>query len=435
MPVSQDRLFRRAFVQPFNLNRLSFCLFCLLCLTTLLAPDDSRAIGGNGGSSFVIQCTGNETLMQVTLRAGRRIDSVGIVCLSNTGVWRQQTVGGTGGTPHTINLGAAHRHAVTAQIAIGKCGRNTTRVCGLMLVSDTNFGQRYGTLTHDNRQFNAGRNQELVGFRGRAGDEIDNLDVIWRNRTRPAFSQTRRIDADQIGDAINMLFSTMVLKVNNLGERRGNSWHDPESGYISLLGIPRPLAIPEFTYRPSNWRRRYFYYANDINATSARIWFNQDWQAYVLRIDFEDAGREIKGKCRLKKANDSYKACPGPNEGDGDAPDVQWAYPALEITLVPRVVARPGRRNGIGLRAENVRLRGNFNMNGLCGALPNRCQTLLNGWKGAMITGIEGNLMTAINAGQVQRAMADATRPLLNAAGVPSLTDVVVTGSDLELRW
>lgn len=434
MPPARSCQAARAHARPANAR---WWAAILIGWCVLWSPS-AQAIGGNGGTAFAIQCTGSEQVMAVILREGQRIDSVGIVCRNTAGAQRQLIVGGTGGRPQSFNAGTAGRHINKVQIAIGKCGRNTTRVCGLMLVGDLGFGQRFGTLTHDNRQFNADPNHELVGFRGRAGQEIDNLEPIWRNRQRPAYSQTQRIDANQIADAISVLFDSLELHVNNIGERRGNSWHDPDSGYLRLAGVPRSLNIPEFTYRRDNWRRRYFYYVNDVNARpgSARVWFKEAWQAYILRIDFEDDGNEIKGKCRLKKANGDYKACPGPNEGDGNAPDVQWSNPALEITLVPQVVNRgPNQRNGVALRADNVVVRGDFNMHGLCGTLPNHCQTLLQGWKGKLIVGIENSLMAGINGAATQTAMADATRPLLNAASIPNLTDAIVIGDELELRW
>ena len=49
--------------------------------------------------------------------------------------------------------------------------------------------------------------------------------------------------------------------------------------------------------------------------------------------------------------------------------------------------------------------------------------------------GIENSLMAGINGAATQTAMADATRPLLNAASIPNLTDAIVIGDGLELRW
>jgi hypothetical protein len=233
-----------------------------------------------------------------------------------------------------------------------------------------------------------------------------------------------------------VLFSNRFeLYLNNITSRRGNSWEDRDASYVRVAGVTRRIPIREFGYRRPKGKRLYLYYVQDVNARAARIDFDRGRGALVMRILMESDGVEMKGKCRYKRAGGKYKACSGKHEGDGKAPDVQWSYPEIELTMIPQVVPRGSRRNGVGLRVENVRLMGDFKLNGLCGKLASECHTILNGWKGRLITGVEGGVGGEMNSRDIQRTMADATRRLLNAASIPSIVDVVVDGNDVELRW
>jgi len=418
---------------------MRFAYFAWIGLVFSLASSPAMAVGGNGGQSFVIECTGSERLSAIMTNAGRRLEGIGIICVNQNGQPRQQWAGtsNAGSSTHfkTLNIIPA-RWIRRANISIGKCGRNTTRVCGVGFVLDNDFAFNAGTRTGDTRLQGAPPNQQLFGLRGRAGREIDNLDALFRDRQRPAFTQTRQLSGQTIADAIDAaLLHDFRLRLNNITSRSGNSWHDANGSHVRLNGVERLFDISEQTFRRPNGLRRYFYYVNEINARNAGIDFSQNQGAFVMRILLEDEGVEVKGKCRRKRANGNYKACSGRHEGDGKAPDVQWSFPEIELTMVPQLVGRGSQRNGIGLRVENVRLKGDFRLNGICGVFASECHTILQGWKGRLITGIEGGVATEMNRTRIQRAIADVTRPILNQVGAPSLVDVVVNGSNLEVRW
>ncbi|MEO0936678.1 MAG: hypothetical protein AAFY38_00830 [Pseudomonadota bacterium] len=409
----------------------------LLALQPIAPP--AHAVGGNGGQAFTLQCTATERLAAVMTHAGRRLEGIGIACVNQAGQWRQvwagTSSGGSSANFRTINIAPA-RWVRRTNISIGKCGKSTTRVCGVGFVFDNDFAIDVGTRTGDTRLQAAPGNSELFGFRGRAGTEIDNLDALYRPRQRPAFNNSRQLDGQDFADIVDAaLLSGFEMRLNNIGARQGNSWFVERGSYVTMAAVQSRFDIPEWSFRRSRGIYRYFYYVNDVNARSAGIDFDAGRGAFVLRILLEDGGREMKGKCRRKRPNGSYTACGGANEGDGKAPDVQWSFPEIEMLLVPQVVARNNGRNGVGLRVENVRLMGDFSLNGLCSRLAGRCHTILRDWKGNLITGIEAGVMAQINGPVIQRVMADNTRRALNAANIPNLVDVVIDGDSIELRW
>lgn len=408
-------------------------------LACVASPAPIFAVGGNGGHSFVIECTGSERLAAVMTNAGRRLEGIGVACVNQNGRWRQQWAGTstTNASSHfrTFNIAPA-RWIRRANISIGKCGRDTTRVCGVGFVLDDDTAFDAGTRTDDTRLQPAPQNSEVFGFRGRAGREIDNLDALFRLRQRPAFAHSRRLRGQTIADAIDAaLLADFRLRLNNITSRTGNSWHDENGSFLRMAGIERRFDIEEETFRRENGIRRYFYYVKDVNTRNAGIDFERRQGAFLMRILLEDDGVEMKGKCRRKRANGNYTACSGPHEGDGKAPDVHWSYPEIELTMMPQLVQRDNRRNGVGLRVDNVRLKGDFGLNGICGTLTSECHTILKGWKGRLITGVEAGVAASVNGGRIQRVMADTTRPILNSAGIPNLVDVVIDGDDVEFRW
>ncbi|MBW4643802.1 MAG: hypothetical protein KME23_12565 [Goleter apudmare HA4340-LM2] len=155
-----------------------------LTLTTfpLLAQAQSNLIGlsgGSGGSSFAIQCPGN--IRKIYIRAGRRIDSIGFYCESGKAEYAS-TVGGNGGTQYTFNLKPGE-YLRGIRGRYGKCGKKSTRICSIQFITNQRYSLEYGGTGPASGTFNYELpSDEVYGFYGRSGKNIDAIGIITRPR-------------------------------------------------------------------------------------------------------------------------------------------------------------------------------------------------------------------------------------------------------------
>ncbi|SCL15619.1 Jacalin-like lectin domain-containing protein [Micromonospora nigra] len=129
--------------------------------------------GGPHGTPFTDADLVGSPVTSVTLRAGSRLDAVGVGLADGT----RSTHGGTGGTPATLTL-APDEHVTQVTLTQGQ--RNgRTRIFSARLT--TNLGRTLtgGTPTADAVTFTAPPGGRLAGLFGRCGDEVDQLGVIW----------------------------------------------------------------------------------------------------------------------------------------------------------------------------------------------------------------------------------------------------------------
>ncbi|MFF3499645.1 jacalin-like lectin [Streptomyces sp. NPDC003247] len=109
----------------------------------------------------------------LTLRGGARLDAVSLTHDGGTTL----THGGTGGTASSLTLGAGE-HLTSVQLTQGqKDGR--TRIFSASFTTDRGRTLSAGTATTDTRTFTAPAGRQIVGFTGRAGDEVDKLGVVY----------------------------------------------------------------------------------------------------------------------------------------------------------------------------------------------------------------------------------------------------------------
>ncbi|MBP8538469.1 jacalin-like lectin [Streptomyces sp. MK37H] len=112
----------------------------------------------------------------LTLRGGSRLDAVSLAMDGGAAL----THGGTGGTPVSLTLGPAE-HLTSVTLTRGqKDGR--TRVFSAAFTTDTGRTVTTGTPTSDAATYTAPAGWRIVGFTGRAGDEIDKLGVLFALR-------------------------------------------------------------------------------------------------------------------------------------------------------------------------------------------------------------------------------------------------------------
>ncbi|MDL2080328.1 jacalin-like lectin [Streptomyces sp. GXMU-J15] len=109
----------------------------------------------------------------LTLRGGSRLDAVSLTHDGGTTLAH----GGTGGTATSLTL-ASGEHLTSVRLTQGqKDGR--TRIFSASFGTDAGRTLSAGTATADARTFTAPAGWQIVGFTGRAGDEIDKLGVLY----------------------------------------------------------------------------------------------------------------------------------------------------------------------------------------------------------------------------------------------------------------
>ncbi|MFF5964612.1 jacalin-like lectin [Streptomyces collinus] len=109
----------------------------------------------------------------LTLRGAARLDAVSLTHDDGTTL----THGGTGGTAASLTL-AAGEHLTSIKLTQGqKDGR--TRLFSAAFTTDRNRSLSTGTATSDAKTFTAPAGWQIVGFTGRAGDELDKLGVVY----------------------------------------------------------------------------------------------------------------------------------------------------------------------------------------------------------------------------------------------------------------
>ncbi|MEU9477546.1 jacalin-like lectin [Streptomyces sp. NPDC048191] len=109
----------------------------------------------------------------LTLRGGARLDAVSLIHDDGTAL----THGGTGGAAASLTLGAGEHLTSVALTEGRKDGR--TRIFSAAITTDRGRTLSAGTATSDAATFTAPSGWQIVGFTGRAGDEIDKLGVLY----------------------------------------------------------------------------------------------------------------------------------------------------------------------------------------------------------------------------------------------------------------
>ncbi|WP_197288541.1 jacalin-like lectin [Nocardia sp. NRRL S-836] len=131
--------------------------------------------GGPHGTPFtnVAAVPLGQRVTGVSLRAGTRVDQVGIALIDGTSF----THGGTGGTAQQLTL-APGEHLTSVTLHSGqRDGR--TRIFFARFTTNTGRTLSGGTQTPDAVTYTAPAGFQIAGFHGRAGSELDALGVIF----------------------------------------------------------------------------------------------------------------------------------------------------------------------------------------------------------------------------------------------------------------
>lgn len=135
----------------------------------------SDFFGGPHGTAFndADDLSATPAPRTLTLRGSARLDAVALTYDGGTTV----THGGTGGTATSLTL-ATGEHLTSVKLTQGqKDGR--TRIFSAGFTTDKGRTLSSGTATADTTTFTAPSGWQIVGFTGRAGDEVDKLGVLY----------------------------------------------------------------------------------------------------------------------------------------------------------------------------------------------------------------------------------------------------------------
>jgi hypothetical protein len=248
--------------------------------------------------------------------------------------------------------------------------------------------------------------------------------LYWSHMT-PATAATKRIKASQIAQIVNVGLDSAKIHLNNLGNYDGdqkNTWHRKNDSFLKWHGLIQRFDIPSDCYGK---RLDGCYYVSNVN--SKQIDMAPKGNSFLLRIEFESKGSEIKGMCRWKKLNGDYRECTG-NE-DRRAPDVNWLHNRLDVTLAPRA-----HNGGIVFDVKNVDVKGEFQMNGICKIGKDICDRIF-GYKKKIENGVESSVKKFLNDKQTHHKMADVTQKGLAKLGLPAVKSLRMDDGDVIVEY
>lgn len=139
----------------------------------------SDAYGGTGGTGFndVNQVTDSTKVSVISMRAGSRIDQVALSFDDGTAL----SHGGSGGTQYSLSLEEGE-YLTSLELCTGE-NNGSTRIFYASFTTSLDRTLSGGTTTDNCAQIEAPEGWQIIGFHGRAGDEVDNVGVIYTRIT------------------------------------------------------------------------------------------------------------------------------------------------------------------------------------------------------------------------------------------------------------
>jgi endonuclease/exonuclease/phosphatase family metal-dependent hydrolase len=138
----------------------------------------SDPFGGPHGDDYddVPRVAAGARATTISLRSGSRVDQVGLTLADGTTLGH----GGTGGSASSLTLGATE-YVTSADLCQGSY-RGHTRIFYARFATNLGRALAGGTTTSDCVTRTAPPGWQLAGFRGRSGDEVDKLGLIYTRR-------------------------------------------------------------------------------------------------------------------------------------------------------------------------------------------------------------------------------------------------------------
>ena len=185
---------------------------------------------------------------------------------------------------------------------------------------------------------------------------------------------------------------------------------DKDYGFIEMMGNRQNVDFEEFRVR--SVKNTWVYTLNDINSRLTRVKYQNN--RYVMTIEFERDGSEIKGVC---------PGCLG--DDDRRAPDINWNDAALQIILKPIAYD-----NSFTFEIEKVNMLGDFEINSkLKFFLP----SLTVFFRNKMQDKFKAQMQETFNSNTVKRMLAEVFRPEVNLLGLNAVKNVDMSRDQIYL--
>ena len=139
----------------------------------------SEQFGGPQGDYFTDLDRVTAPATALTLRAGSRVDQVGLALADGTTL----SHGGTGGTAQSLTLRAGE-YPVAGYLCRGSY-KGHTRIFHVRLTTNLGATLTGGSATSDCTTYTAPAGWQIAGFHGRAGDEVDKTGFVFTRRSAP----------------------------------------------------------------------------------------------------------------------------------------------------------------------------------------------------------------------------------------------------------
>jgi hypothetical protein len=135
----------------------------------------SDAYGGTGGTGFndANLVTESSEVSVIHMRSGSRVDQIGLTLDDGT-IFSH---GGNGGTEDSLALDQGE-YVISLELCTGD-HNDSTRIFYASFTTSLNRTLSGGTTTDNYVQIDAPEGWQIKGFHGRAGDEVDNIGVIY----------------------------------------------------------------------------------------------------------------------------------------------------------------------------------------------------------------------------------------------------------------
>jgi endonuclease/exonuclease/phosphatase family metal-dependent hydrolase len=139
----------------------------------------SDQFGGPHGDYFTDLDRATAPATALNLRAGSRVDQVGLTLADGTTL----SHGGTGGTAQSLTLRAGE-YPVSGYLCRGSY-KGHTRIFHVRVTTNLGATLAGGSATSDCTTYTAPAGWQIAGFHGRAGDEVDKIGFVFTRRSAP----------------------------------------------------------------------------------------------------------------------------------------------------------------------------------------------------------------------------------------------------------
>ena len=189
---------------------------------------------------------------------------------------------------------------------------------------------------------------------------------------------------------------------------------DRDNSSITIMDDTRRFTIPEKKIKKP--ARDWTYYIKDVQSINTWVSFDNQARKFILTVEFEGNGSEIKGECRgcKKRFRDSR------------APDVNWKGERKAIITLNPIAYD----NSIAFDVEKVALKGPFDLNGPAEKF---FPSMIKFFESKLKSEIKKQAKTILNSEDNKQAMADAMRNTVRFLGLTRVRTVEITGLNLYI--